>query len=233
MNIGGFLKQSFIDYPGKIASVIFTKGCNFRCFYCHNPELVLPDLMKQNSTLEVDYIMEYLIKNKDLLDAVVISGGEPTIQNDLPKFIAEIKELSLLVKLDTNGTNPKMLAKLIRDKLVDYIAMDIKSRLTLQKYQEIVGEEFSLTQMDRVRESIHLIQNSDIEYEFRTTLVSPDHTVQDVLEISKHIKGNYYIQTLRKDKTLSDVTNKSSILELEINDKITKHHQELNIRFRN
>ncbi|HZJ73928.1 MAG TPA: anaerobic ribonucleoside-triphosphate reductase activating protein, partial [Perlabentimonas sp.] len=129
MRIGGFVKQSFIDWEGKITSVIFTKGCNFRCGFCHNPSLVLPKLIEQTPDIEVAAITEHLRKRKQWLDGVVITGGEPTLHNDLSTFIKTIKELGYPVKLDTNGSNPTLLKKLIADNSVDYVAMDIKTTL--------------------------------------------------------------------------------------------------------
>jgi pyruvate formate lyase activating enzyme len=125
MHIGGFIKQSLIDYPGKIASVIFTAGCNLRCPYCHNPELV--DLNENTSLLDQNEILTYIKDNAVLLDAVVITGGEPLMHPDVFDFIHKIKNLGLLVKIDTNGTNPEALKKIIDEKLVDFIAMDVKN----------------------------------------------------------------------------------------------------------
>jgi len=233
MKISGFLKQSLIDYPGNIASVVFTSGCNFRCFYCHNPELVLPELIQQNPILDTDDILNYLENNKQLLDAVVITGGEPSIHKDLPDFIKQIKQLGLLVKLDTNGTNPKMITKLIKNNLVDYIAMDIKAKLTLRKYGEIVGSEFSFTNMDRVLESVKLIQQSTVKYEFRTTIVKPNHTVEDIMEISNAISGNYYLQEYNDQKTLKNNLGKSCFSETELASILDTKNELVNIQLRN
>jgi len=233
MKISGFLKQSLIDYPGNIASVVFTSGCNFRCFYCHNPELVLPELIQQNPILDTDDILNYLENNKQLLDAVVITGGEPSIHKDLPDFIKQIKQLGLLVKLDTNGTNPKMITKLIKNNLVDYIAMDIKAKLTLRKYGEIVGSEFSFTNMDRVLESVKLIQQSTVKYEFRTTMVKPNHTVEDIMEISNAISGNYYLQEYNDQKTLKNNLGKSCFSETELASILDTKNELVNIQLRN
>ncbi len=197
MKIGGFLKQSFIDFPGNIASVVFTSGCNFRCFYCHNPDLVLPERIKENRLIEEPDIFDYLSKNKLLLDAVVITGGEPTIHRNLPNFIKKIKELNLLVKLDTNGTNPEMVKYLIDKKLINYIAMDVKSALEINNYKAIVGEQFNVMELDRVKESINLIKKTGLKFEFRTTLVKPYHSLETIKEISKGLMGNYYLQQYR------------------------------------
>ncbi len=223
MIIGGFLKQSLIDFPSKIASVIFTSGCNFRCFYCHNPELVLPELIQENLYIDNNEVLEYLDKNKDLLDAVVITGGEPTLHSDLPNYIKQIKLLGLLVKLDTNGTNPEMLNDLIKNGLLDFVAMDIKSSLKISKYREIVGEQFSFIQLERIFESIQHIKQSDIKFEFRTTLVKPVHSVQDIQEMADSLFGNYYLQEFNSTKILNTNCenlysfNSQELNELQIN----------------
>lgn len=204
MRIGGFLKQSLIDYPGNIASVIFTSGCNFRCFYCHNPELVLPERIKENKLIREKEVFGYLEKNKLLLDAVVITGGEPTIQNDLIEFITKVKELNLKVKLDTNGTNPEIIKSLLDYKLIDYIAMDIKAPLNLEKYATIVGKQFSISQLDKILESIRIIEQSNIPYEFRSTLIKDIHSLEDVKQMSESIKGDYYLQEYNPGKVLQD-----------------------------
>lgn len=179
MIIGGFVKNSFVDYPGLISSVIFTVGCNFRCWYCHNSHL----FEKKENNIKEEEIFKFLSSHKTFIDAVVISGGEPTLQHDLIEFIAKIKKLGYKVKLDTNGTNFDILKALIEAKLVDYVAMDIKA--PLEKYQTIVGKHCFI---DSVKQSINLLLNSDIESEFRTTF-SPDLTLEDIEEICKMIKG--------------------------------------------
>ncbi|MCX5782015.1 MAG: anaerobic ribonucleoside-triphosphate reductase activating protein [Elusimicrobia bacterium] len=173
MKIGGFQKFSLIDYPGKIAAVIFTQGCNFRCPYCHNPELVLPELFEEGPS--VDEILKFLEFRKGKLEAVVITGGEPTLQNDLSGIIKRINELGYSVKLDTNGTNPDVLKSLIDQKLIDYIAMDIKA--PFEKYDELAGIKSDLK---KIKESIRLIMISGIDYEFRTTVVKYLLTEKDV-----------------------------------------------------
>lgn len=234
MKIGGFLKQSFIDYPGNIASVIFTSGCNFRCFYCHNLDLVLPERIQENQFIEESEIFDYLLKNKSLLDAVVITGGEPTIHKDLPEFIKKIKGLNLLVKLDTNGTNPDLVKNLINKKMVDYIAMDVKSTFEINKYKTIVGEQFNSKELEGIKESVNLIINSGIKFEFRTTLVKPFHSFKEIEDISNHLSGNYYLQQYRPLNSLNHC-NKDFIQfkarEIEgWRPKITK--KEININYR-
>lgn len=191
--IGGFIRQSLIDYPGHIASVIFLSGCNMRCYYCHNPQLVLPRLIKNNSPISIKEIMEWIEKNVGLLDAVVITGGEPTIHASLPDFINLIKRHSLAVKLDTNGINSRMLEHLIRNRQIDYVAMDIKAPLRLEKYRDICGANFTGQQLEEIKQSINLLIEGRVEYEFRTTL-NASLSFSDIQEIVSAIKGRYYLQ---------------------------------------
>ena len=155
MKIGGFEKSTIIDYPGKIACIVYTIGCNFRCPYCHNPELVDETAREIN----VEEVMSFLKDRKNILDAVVITGGEPTMHDDLPIFIKKIKDIGYLVKLDTNGTRPAMVKKLIENKLVDYIAMDIKS--PIGKYSLTVGRP---VYEEAIRYSIEMLISSKIDY---------------------------------------------------------------------
>jgi pyruvate formate lyase activating enzyme len=187
MKIGALQKVSLIDYPGKVCSVIFTQGCNFRCGYCHNPQLVLPVLF--SSSISEEIIFNHLVKRKNKIEAVVISGGEPTIQNDLPDFIQKIKALKFFVKLDTNGSNPQMLKILFDEKLVDYIAMDVKT--TFDKYDEVCGVKVNEGDISK---SINLIKNSCIEKQFRITLVKSIHTPHDLIEIKKLINNKITMQ---------------------------------------
>jgi len=232
MKIGGFLKQSLIDYPGNIASVVFTSGCNFRCFYCHNPELVLPELVEQNNHISENEILDYVKTNSTLLDAVVISGGEPTIHKDLPAFLQKIKQLNLLIKLDTNGTNPDMINILLQRDLIDYIAMDIKAPLITKKYQEIIGDQFTFLQLERILESIYLIKQSKIKYEFRTTLVKPNHSIEDIRIMSEALSGNYYLQEFNSDKTLACTNKNSSFQSSELTELIAKTNPKLKLIIR-
>ena len=162
MKIGGLIKFTLIDFPGRPAAVIFTQGCNFRCRYCHNPELVYPHLFTE--TVSDEEIFAFLQRRQGSLEGVVVSGGEPTLHDDLPAFIARIKALGYAVKLDTNGSRPEMLQELIDKKLLDYIAMDLKA--PLDKYSLITGVE---TNPEIIRKSMDLIRQSGLAYEFRTT----------------------------------------------------------------
>jgi pyruvate formate lyase activating enzyme len=202
MIFGGLQELTLIDYPGKIAATVFTIGCNFRCYYCHNPELVLPEKIKNTKTLSEEEILNFLKGRKGLLQGLCITGGEPTLENDLLDFIKQVKALNFLVKLDTNGSNPEVLKKLLENKLLDYIAMDIKAPLA--KYAIVAGVEIDL---NRIQESIKLVRQSGLEYEFRTT-IAPGLTAQDILDIVPLIEGadNYYLQVLQDNgKCLKDV----------------------------
>jgi anaerobic ribonucleoside-triphosphate reductase activating protein len=174
MLIGGFQKFSLIDYPAKISAVIFTQGCNFRCPYCHNPELVYPQSFQEH--IPENSVFDFLSQRQGKLDAVTITGGEPTLHNDLPDFIARIKEMGFLIKLDTNGSNPVMVKQLIDSNAIDYLAMDIKAPFS--KYHQIVRAEIDISS---IKQTISLIRNSSLDYEFRTTLVENFLTVDDVL----------------------------------------------------
>ncbi len=183
MIIGGFQRFSLIDYPGKICAIVFTQGCNFRCPYCHNPELVDPKLFS-HPIPEAD-IFAFLETRRGKLDAVVITGGEPTLQPDLIEFIKTVKALDYLVKLDTNGSSPGILRELIELNLVDYIAMDVKA--PLERYQEITN---SNVDQAKIKDSIELIMHAGLDYEFRTTVVKSQLGKKDILAIVKLIRGS-------------------------------------------
>lgn len=186
MKIGGFVKNSFVDYPGKIACSIFTVGCNMRCWYCHNSHL----FNKTQNLIDEDEILDFLNTHKDFLDGVVISGGEPTLQPDLIEFIKKIKYFGYEIKLDTNGTNFDVLEFLIKEKLIDYVAMDIKA--PLEDYGKVTMVK---NNMESINSSIDLLLKNVVDYEFRTTF-SPDLSLQDIEKICVRIKGakNYSIQ---------------------------------------
>ncbi len=173
MLIGGLLKFTLIDYPGRVAGVIFTQGCNFRCPFCHNPELVLPDLF--HTSFDEEEVFSFLEKRRGQLQGVVITGGEPTIHPDLPEFISRIKSLGYLLKLDTNGSHPEVVRALIDAKLVDYWAMDIKS--SIESYNKAAGV---LVDSYAVKMSIEAIKASGVEYEFRTTALKSIVSKSDV-----------------------------------------------------
>lgn len=183
MKIAHLLPISLIDYPDKLSAVIFTAGCNFRCPYCYNSELVLPEKIGKTSSVSEDEVFSFLKQRRGLLDGVVFSGGEPLIQPGLRDFIAQVKELGFLIKLDTNGTFPKILEGLIHDNLLDYVAMDIKR--STDCYEAGAGVAVDLK---RITASIHLIINSAPDYEFRTTVV-PDIDEQEIIKITAMITG--------------------------------------------
>jgi len=197
MRIGGFEKFSLIDYPGHICAIIFTVGCNFRCPFCHNPSLVEETNEK---TFTEKQIFDFLEKRKGVLEAVTITGGEPTMQPDLIPFIEKIKSMGYKVKLDSNGTDPDTLEKIIGMGIVDYLAMDIKAPLS--KYMQTVGRPVDA---NAIAKSIELIKNSGIDYEFRTTVVKSLLPKEDFDEIGKMIQGSkkYFLQKFIPTKILN------------------------------
>ncbi|MEK7662053.1 MAG: anaerobic ribonucleoside-triphosphate reductase activating protein [Patescibacteria group bacterium] len=212
MIIGGFQKISLIDYPGKIASIIFTKGCLFRCPYCHNPELVE---YKDSTGIDEKYVFEHLEKRRDFIEGVCVTGGEPTLHKDLPDFIARVKSLGYSVKLDTNGVTPSMVAELLEKKLVDYIAMDIKN--TWDKYGLIAkiapGKEKFL---DRCRETFSIIQNSGIPHEWRTTVLPGVHNENDFLEMASYFNDGekYFLQDISYKKNLDQSLDRTKKIDV-------------------
>lgn len=231
MQIGGFQRMTLIDYPGRIAATVFTVGCSFRCPFCHNPELVLVTHNSQLVTNQEKDFFKFLKTRKGKLEGVCITGGEPTIQPDIIKFIKKIKKLDYAVKLDTNGTRPDILKKIIDEKLVDYIAMDIKNQP--RRYDETTGTKGDI---ERIKLSVNLIMYSRIPYEFRTTVVPGIHVENDLLEIAKWIKGSraYWLQTYRElkilDPKLKLKTKKKKLDLAEIREKIKKNFDFVGIR---
>jgi pyruvate formate lyase activating enzyme len=191
MIFGGIQRVSFIDYPGKISVVLFTRGCNFRCFYCHNPELVYPELFDKE--ISFDEAFKFMLTRKGKIDAVVFSGGEPTIYTDIFDSLEMIKKEGFLLKLDTNGSNPDALKKIINEKLVDFIAMDIKT--SFANYDTVTQIK---TDVKAINESISLILESGVDYEFRTTWDKKIISSFDIDEIRRSIKpnSNYKLQEM-------------------------------------
>lgn len=231
MLLGGFQKMTLIDYPGKIATTVFTAGCNFRCPFCHNPELVEldPEDMEVFRGQERKFF-DFLEGRRGLLDGVCITGGEPTVQPDIVPFIRRIRDMGFLVKLDSNGTNPDILREIFDAGLVDYVAMDIKSGP--DRYAEATGTPVD---MEKIRESIRLIMDSGIEYEFRTTVVPGIHTEEDFDDIAELIDGakRYYLQVFRDGKVLSadDIRFKERVPDIRaIRRKVKPHVGEIGIR---
>ncbi|MCD6547477.1 MAG: anaerobic ribonucleoside-triphosphate reductase activating protein [Nanoarchaeota archaeon] len=199
MRIGGFQKLSLVDYPGKVSCIVFTIGCDFRCPCCYVPQLVLPE--KKLKEISINEIFSFLQKNKGLNEAVVITGGEPTLHPDLPEFIRRVKTMGYSVALETNGTNFRMLKNLVEEKLVNYVELDIKNRLDFEKYDLTVGGVLTKELFENVKKSIKLLLKGKVAYEFRTTVMKEFHTVEDIVEIAKAIKGAkvYYLQNVRTD----------------------------------
>lgn len=198
MQIGGFVRQSSIDWDGKLAAVVFTRGCNLRCFYCHNPSLVLPGLYGGSNLIADGEVLEILRKRAGFLDGVVITGGEPTMQPDLLDFLRQVKNLcGMPVKLDTNGTNPKMLSAAICEKLAVCVAMDIKHKLDYASYRQI-SPNLTTEQFDKILESVEILRAADIEAIFRTTLAEGVHSPGDIEEIAGMFPGAKF-QLQRKD----------------------------------
>lgn len=197
MIFGGIEKCTLIDYPGKTACMVYTVGCNFRCPYCHNPELV-----DETSPVVVteEEVLAFLDTRKGLLDGIVITGGEPTIHDGLLPFMEKVKAKGFLVKLDSNGTRPDMIKDAIKRNIVDYIAMDIKSPIA--KYSAITARPVDI---DAVRESIELLMTSPVEYEFRTTIVKALLSEEDIVQIGREIQGakRYYLQAFVPTKILN------------------------------
>jgi pyruvate formate lyase activating enzyme len=194
MQISGLQKLTLIDYPKKLACTIFLFGCNLRCGFCHNPNLVIAE--KENKPILKEEVLEFLRKRKPYLDGVCITGGEPTINEALPSFVEQIKKLGYSVKIDTNGTNPEMISDLIARKLADYIAMDIKT--DKENYYSLTKTEVNV---NNIEQSIRLITNSGIDYEFRTTCIPKHHTSETIENIGKWLveltgkkPKNYFLQ---------------------------------------
>ena len=183
MEFCGIEKMSLVDYNNKISCILFTEGCNFRCPWCHNSFLVT-DLSK-NKPIPFNEILSYLEKRKNLLDAVVISGGEPTLMEDLKSKIISIRKLGFLIKLDTNGSNPEILKDLVESKLIDYVAMDIKNSFLM--YALTVG--LKKAPLDKIKESIKFLISNKVDYEFRTTLIDEYFSNDSINEMGSCIKG--------------------------------------------
>ena len=198
-------KLTLLDYPEKVACVLYTPTCNFMCPYCHNWETLIEE---QLSDLFFEDILSFLKKREGILDGVVISGGEPTLMKDLPNKIKRIKELGYLVKLDTNGSNPEMLKELIDNKLIDYVAMDIKHSFN-KYYDVIVNKNIDL---EDIKKSIDILMEDKVDYEFRITLIEEYHDKDSIYKIGKLLEGSkrlflqqYKLSDGVKDKSLHEV----------------------------
>lgn len=200
MLVAGLQKLTLLDYPDKVAALIFTQGCNFACGYCHNADMIPLCLTRGYSPeLEPDNILSFLSRRKGLLDGVVISGGEPTMQKDLSEYMKKIKDMGFLIKLDSNGSHPDTLRSLVKEGLVDYFAMDIK--YPLEKYLQYMPN----IDPEKIKESVGFIMQSGVDYEFRSTILPAHHKRHDVQEMGEIIFGakKWYLQNFRPGKTLS------------------------------
>jgi len=233
MIIAGLQKQSLIEYPGRISAVLFLAGCNLRCQFCYVPHLVLPEKIKKVKPLSQKDIFSFLKERKKFLNGVAITGGEPTINKELPNLIKKIKSLSYLLELETNGTDPKMLKELTEKKLIDYVAMDIKHDLDFKKYNEIVGKVLTKKLFENIKKSIRFLLEGKVDYEFRTTIIKEFHKKEDILEICKKVKGAkiYFLQNYQKNETISKRTF-TPFSEKEISEIIKEGQKFVNIKFR-
>jgi len=204
MKIGGFQKTSLLDYPDRISAIVWTSGCNFRCPFCYNKNLAL-------GTAELfphDEILSFLLKRKTLLEGVVISGGEPLLHDDLVDFIKKIKNLQLLVKIDTNGAFPEQLRELLEQQLVDYIAMDVKA--PKKKYSQLTGIKIDLS---KIEASIDIIRTKAPAYEFKTTFIPGLLTKEDIIEIAQWLNGadTYFLQQFKIKTPLMSSTLETAV----------------------
>ncbi len=197
MKIVGFQKLSLLDFPGKIACIIWTAGCNLNCSYCQNSGI----LQEYQTNFEESEILDYLKKRKNMLEGICISGGEPLLQNDLVDFCKKVKEIGLEIKLDTNGTLPDKLQTLIDEKLVDYVAMDIKSGLS--EYSKVCGKSYDY---GKILKSLEILKQDKVEYELRTTFIKPYHNIENLSNIGSLIKDAkvYYIQNFHQSEGVRD-----------------------------
>lgn len=238
MNIAGYIQTTLLDWPGKIAAEIWTNGCNFRCPFCHNKDLVLLNPELSNKIAEKD-VINNLTKRKAWIDGLVITGGEPTIQPDLISFCKKIKDLGLKVKLDTNGSNPDIIQKLIDQKLIDCVSMDIKT--VFEEYDKANGINKNLAYItSKMKKSIGIIlqnyKRSSIEYEFRTTIVPGVHNVKNLMQLAKslkalakdqNLKSNSILWTLQKFRPSNCVDTKFNKVKPLSNAQVTKYKKEI------
>lgn len=199
MKVTGIQKLTLLDYPGVVACTVFTAGCNFRCPFCHNAMLVLPEQI-DNECLTDDEVFGFLKKRRGVLDGVAVTGGEPLLHADMPEFLARVKELGYKIKLDTNGSNPELLSEIVKNKLVDRVAMDIKN--APEEYAQTIGlKSFDFAPVERSKE---MLLRGDIDYEFRTTVVKGIHTKESLIGAAKWIEGakEYYLQQFKDSGNL-------------------------------
>ena len=199
MKVTGIQKLTLLDYPGVVACTVFTAGCNFRCPFCHNAMLVLPEQI-DDECLTDDEVFGFLKTRRGVLDGVAVTGGEPLLHADMPEFLARVKELGYKIKLDTNGSNPELLSEIVKNKLVDRVAMDIKN--APEEYARTIGlKSFDIAPVERSKE---MLLRGDIDYEFRTTVVKGIHTKESLIGAAKWIEGakEYYLQQFKDSGNL-------------------------------
>ena len=199
MQVTGIQKLTLLDYPGTVACTVFTAGCNFRCPFCHNAMLVLPEQMESDYLTDGE-VFDFLRKRRGVLDGVAVTGGEPLLHRDMPEFLSRIKELGYKIKLDTNGSNPALLREIVEAGLVDRVAMDIKN--APESYAETIGfERFDIAP---VEQSKSFLLEGRVDYEFRTTVVRGIHTKESLIGAAKWISGakEYYLQQFKDSGSL-------------------------------
>lgn len=212
MKIGGFQKTSLLDYPGILSAIIWTAGCNFRCPFCYNKQLVLG----KTEIISEETILSFLEKRRDVLEGLSISGGEPLLQENIVDFTEKVKKLNYLIKIDTNGAFPERLKELIDKKLVDYVSMDVKA--PKKKYVQLAGVK---TDISKIEQSIDLIKNEAPDYEFKTTVVPGMLNKKDIVEIAKWLEESkqFYLQQFKSD---------SPLISSKLNDVVPYSKEELN-----
>ena len=195
MKIGGIQKTSLLDYPELISAIIWTVGCNFRCPFCYNKDIVLGNVQ----LIPEEEVFYFLEKRRGMLEGLVITGGEPLLQEDISDFCEKVKKISYLIKIDTNGMYPEKLRELIDKRLINYVAMDIKA--PKNKYDKLTNVKVNIK---KIEESIKILQNSKIDYEFRTTFVPELLTKKDIIEIAKWLNGSkkFYLQQFKSNPPL-------------------------------
>ena len=214
MRLAGFQPLTLLDYPGKVAATVFTQGCPFRCVYCHNPEL-LPMRAALGTTLETEDVLAKIAAHRSFLDGVCVTGGEPTVHPDLPDFLARIKDLGVLVKLDTNGLHPRMIATIIERGLADFFAMDLKH--VWERYGDVIGPA-GRAAVANCQETMAIIRASGVPSEFRTTVYPALHSEAYLLTIAGYLGpgDRYALQEIRYDKTLQADLPRSERVDLEV-----------------
>jgi pyruvate formate lyase activating enzyme len=188
MKIAGIIKESLTHYPGLVSFVVITQGCNFRCNYCYSPELATiygPEASDEEKISEVFTTL----REKNHIEAVVVTGGEPTIQHDLVSFLMKLRGLDLQVKLETNGSNPKMISDIVNLGLTDYVAVDIKAPLEIEKYKDIAGSQMTVQLMANINKTIRVLTHSKMDYEVRTTVIREKHSFHDLMDICNTLVG--------------------------------------------